>query len=276
MRTKIPLDTRIREFAEKLAASTDAARTSDELLAYLQFAASFHHYSLHNTLLIFMQKPDATRVAGFHAWKSLGRYVRKGEKGIAIMAPIRVKANDNGQEDDAEAEGGVIGFRTVYVFDVEQTEGEPLPPDLCVSRASCSEELTEALVSFARAQEINVEFTAVDGGAYGRSKGGLVEVDDGLESADRFAVLLHELAHEFLNHRHRRSELDRKTREIEAETVAHIVCHHFGVATAAPNYLALNGADGKEVIERLEHIVGTIHSLIHGITSHQEIPAQSA
>src|SRR5438093_3150171 len=90
----------------------------------LKTMAQFHRYSFHNVCLIARQRPDATRVAGFHAWRKLGRFVRKGEKGIAILAPIVGRKEAETEDGDSRA---VVGFRAAYVFDVAQTDGEPLP-----------------------------------------------------------------------------------------------------------------------------------------------------
>src|SRR5919205_1244439 len=96
---------------------------SGRLTSLLKTMARFHRYSLHNVCLIMAQRPTATRVAGFHTWRTIGRFVRKGEKGIAILAPIVARRQDS-DDDDSRT---VVGFRTAYVFDVEQTDGAPLP-----------------------------------------------------------------------------------------------------------------------------------------------------
>src|SRR6185295_18462502 len=95
---------------------------SDQLTAMLKTMGRFHRYSLHNICLITSQYPAATRVAGFHTWRALGRFVRKGEKGIAILAPIAVRQRDATSND---ATPHIVGFRAAYVFDVAQTDGDP-------------------------------------------------------------------------------------------------------------------------------------------------------
>lgn len=107
------------EALDRLAALLDAGQ-SDQLTALLKAMARFHRYSFHNVCLIAAQRPAATRVAGFHTWRSLGRFVRKGEKGIVILAPIVARR----RHDDANDETCVAGFRAVHVFDVAQTDGE--------------------------------------------------------------------------------------------------------------------------------------------------------
>jgi len=265
------LQTRISNFVEELAASTDQSRSSPKLLEYLSFTASFHRYSIHNTMLIFMQCPEASRVAGYNKWKSMGRQVKKGEKGIAIFAPMIFKKSKEKGEDEERA----LGFRAVYVFDVAQTEGEDLPAVSCLSNGSCPDNLVASLYQLAQSQEIQVSDSSTLGGAYGRSMGGRIEISSELEGADRFSILTHEIAHELLDHKNRK-EVARKEREIEAETVAHVVCRHFNIPSTAPEYLALYGADGKEVKERLEIIVHAIKQIISGIESHQAVPTPQA
>src|SRR5262249_15236013 len=116
---------------ERLAAAVDALVSSDQWTAWLESRARFHDYSFGNIMLIAFQRPDATQVAGYKAWQSMGRQVRKGEHGIAILAPIvrRVKDEETGKYQDARDDAGqrVVRFRTLYVFDVEQTYGDELP-----------------------------------------------------------------------------------------------------------------------------------------------------
>src|SRR5438876_10458449 len=97
---------------------------SERLTSLLTTMARFHRYGLHNVCLIVAQRPTAARVAGFHTWRTVGRFVRKGEKGIAIMAPIIARRREDASEDESRT---IAGFRAVYVFDVEQTDGAPLP-----------------------------------------------------------------------------------------------------------------------------------------------------
>lgn len=262
------LQHQIRQFVTDLATATEGAKSSASILAYLKTAAQFHDYSLNNTLLIYMQKPDATRVMGFHGWRKLGRFVKKGERGIAILAPVTFKVNrDNHREVPAGEEEPeiVTRFRTVFVFDISQTEGLALPEPPVLTGAECSDDLALALTLFADAQGITVRSEKMTGSAMGVSRGGTIVIDETLDGADRFAVLVHETAHEMLNHRGRRDELDKKAREIEAESIAYTVCQHFGVDCTAPAYLALHGADAKDVTARLESIVGTIQAIINGI-----------
>jgi antirestriction protein ArdC len=115
------------EALDRLAAELQAGR-SEALKNYLAVMGRFHRYSWGNTLLIASQRPDATRVAGFHAWHQVGRSVKKGEKGIMILAPMVVKPKETTPDRESLDEAvRVAGFRTAYVFDLKQTEGQPLP-----------------------------------------------------------------------------------------------------------------------------------------------------
>jgi antirestriction protein ArdC len=153
-------------------------------------------------------------VAGFHTWRSVGRFVRKGEKGIAILAPIVRRRCEETQDDESRV---IVGFRTAYVFDLEQTDGAPLPQTADVT--GDPGEHTPALKRAIAAHGIGIEYAENLGGALGLSCGGCIRVLNGLSAASEFAVLTHEFAHELLHRSHDRPE-SRDTRELEAEAVA--------------------------------------------------------
>ena len=108
---------KVKEYHEKLVEGVRKVLESKEFKEFLPFSARFHRYSFGNTLLIWCQRPEATRVAGMKAWNFMGRYVKKGEKGIAIFAPLLKKFKENGPEADKKVEK-LIGFRAVYVWDI--------------------------------------------------------------------------------------------------------------------------------------------------------------
>jgi antirestriction protein ArdC len=118
------LNAGIRRTIEQLANETDAARQSELFRDYLKTSAAFWDYSWHNQMLIWRQKPDASFVGGFNTWLKCGRYVRKGEKGIAILAPMFFKDK---KPEGTQEETTRIWFKVVYVFDISQTDGTPLP-----------------------------------------------------------------------------------------------------------------------------------------------------
>jgi antirestriction protein ArdC len=124
------IESRIKE----LATRTEEAKASEEVTQYLRFLSRFHRYSLHNTMAIWIHCPNATHVAGYNAWMKLGRYVRKGERGIPIFAPCTQAVPKGEEEDDEKKTRKVIGYKVVYVFDASQTEGKPLPEAPIVAR----------------------------------------------------------------------------------------------------------------------------------------------
>lgn len=230
----VDLMNKVESGLRDLADLTDEARTSDEVLTYLEFMAHFHDYSFYNTMSIYLHNPTATRVAGFTTWKKLGRRVRKGEKGIPILAPCFVRKSKQNDEDDVEK--SIAYFKVVYVFDVSQTDGEPLPE--APITASCGDEgLLPILEQVVAQHGVKLAYKTMRGSHHGTSFGGRIEVDARLDEGGKVAVILHELAHELL-HQNGRST-SRQQEELEAEAVAYVVSSHFGLKTASANYLAL-------------------------------------
>ena len=255
---------------------------SEKLRRYLAMLARFHRYSLGNVLLIGWQRPDATRVAGFHAWKKLGRRVKRGEKGIRILAPIVRRrrrlgedeetdaAHGEGEDDDA-AEEEVAAFRTVCVFDVAQTQGRPLPE---FARAEGDpREHADRLRQFIKSKGIELALSDRTGGAEGYSTGGKIVVRRGLEPAEEFSVLVHEMAHELLHQDDAAREQSRTVRETEAEAVAFVVCQAVGLEarSSATDYIHLYDGDKKTLMASLGRIRATAVEIIEGIAQ-QETP----
>jgi hypothetical protein len=190
---------------------------SEVLTQYLSAMARFHNYSFGNVMLIARQKPDATYVAGFRTWNSLGRFVRRGEKGILILAPmIGRKKGDAAPEvnDDAkDSQAQLYGFRAVYVFDISQTEGKELPT-LTEVHGDVSG-YRERLVKFVEAQGVALNYSDEIAPAKGLSQGGKITLLAGMEPAEEFSTLVHEIAHEMVhrrrpqNHDHEGNSRDR-------------------------------------------------------------------
>ena len=158
----------------------------------------FHNYSFGNILEIARQKPDATRVAGFYAWHQLGRKVKKGEHGIRILAPmigVRRKKDEEAERDiRTQNQAVLVGFRAAYVFDVSQTEGNPLP-EFSERVSGNAGEYRDRLVDFVIGQGIELEFKESIAPALGMSYGGKIALLPGQSSAEEFSTLVHELAH---------------------------------------------------------------------------------
>jgi antirestriction protein ArdC len=254
----------------KLAAALESGK-SEALVNYLSVMSRFHRYSWSNCLLIALQRPGASRVAGFHSWRKLGRHVRKGAKGIAILAPMifKKKADDKATEDEQTR---VFGFRTAYVFDVEDTEGADLPEFATV--AGDPRQYTDRLVEFVAANGIRLEYSDDIAPAKGMSRGGNIVLLPGMSPAETVSVLAHETAHEFLHRGTRRAETTTTIRETEAEAVAFVVCHAIGLktGTAASDYIQLWRGDKATLSESLQFIQSTAVQILTAIGASQDGP----
>ncbi len=246
---------------------------SDTMKNFLAAMSRFHRYSFGNIMLITLQRPDATHVAGFRTWKKFNRWVKKGEKGIVIMAPmtIRSKSTDTGTDTDggSDENRAFTRFKAVYVFDVAQTEGEPLPEPACVR--GDPGELTDKLKAFVAAEGITLEYAATLGGADGVSSSTSITLQQGLEPAHEFHVLVHELAHETLHHRDRDARPERTVRETEAEAVAFVVSHAMELDTngAASDYIQLYRGNPETLAASLTRIQQTAARIIEAIAAAQ-------
>jgi hypothetical protein len=210
-----------------------------------------------------MSRHDATWVAGFQKWRSMGRSVKKGEKGIAILAPLMFRV-DPDDPDNKNTELG--GFKVVYVFDVSQTDGEPLPEPPEWKSPEKNAELNRKLTEFAISHNIVVIEKEQPGEVQGRSLKGAVEIDPSAGTK----TLVHEIAHELL-HIEGSPKLHVNIRELEAESVAYVVCKHFGLdGLASPNYVALHGADAKMIMAHLERIRNTSTEIIKTIKTEDD------
>ena len=231
-----------------------AGGQSEQLQNYLAAMARFHRYSVSNVFLILLQNPDATHVAGYHTWRSLGRHVKEGEKGIAIIAPMRMASKEeSGSEQPAEGESR-IRFRTAYVFDVSQTDGEPLP-DIGQTKGDPGA-FSERLRGLVKQMSIELEFADDLGGALGVSKGGKIAIKSDLSPAQEFSVLVHELAHEILHHKKGVEKPTKTLRETQAEAVAYIVAQGIGLdaGESSTNYIQLYQGDAKTLMNSLEEV----------------------
>ena len=250
---------------QELAAALEQGR-SDTLIRYLDMLARFHKYSFGNCILIACQRPDATLVAGFERWRQLGRYVKKGEHGIAILAPVtyrRRTCEASEEQDEAEARAErVLGFRAVHVFDVSQTEGEPLA-EFAATSGDPGQKLAR-LEEIVRGKGIELSYAPIPGGALGVSEGGRITVLPTLSPAETFSVLAHELAHELLHRSERRQETTKTIRETEAEAVAYVVCRAVGLdcSTKSSDYIQLYAGDKALLVQSLDHIQQVASSII--------------
>ena len=231
-----------------------------------QSAALKQYLAVMSRLLIYSQYPRATRVGGYHFWLKLGRHVRKGEKGIAILAPMVGRKRSSDDEQLAEDERTrVFGFRACHVWDVNQTDGKPLA-EFATVKGDPQHYLTR-LIEFVRSQNIALEYDSAIAPARGVSSGGKITLLPDLSPAEHLATLAHECAHEILHRGERRKETTHMVRETEAEAVAFIVCSAIGldVNSASADYVLLHGGDKATLAESLALIQQTASVILQAI-----------
>ncbi|WP_188873095.1 ImmA/IrrE family metallo-endopeptidase [Halarchaeum rubridurum] len=283
----------IEVWVEDLITHVEEARGSEAFQEWLDVQSRFHDYSYRNTLLITLQCPEATKVAGYRAWQEeFDRHVQEGESAIWIWAPIITKQcpecenspnyherNDCEYDETPPEEWseGLVGFRPASVFDVSQTEGEPLP-ELETAATGDAGDLVTVLEDAAAELDVEVRLVNADEWIHGQVEGickprqsdepPLVEVRDRANEADLAVTLVHELAHALL-HGAISDPLARSEQELEAEAVAYIVGRHYGLDTSNSSfYLAAWAGDDPEAIrERLGRISRTAQQLIDVVDS---------
>lgn len=264
-------DEKVRKLAEealnRLSADLEVGK-SESLQNYLASMGRFHRYSWGNVLLISSQRPSATQVAGFHTWHNLDRSVKKGEKGIMILAPVLVRDKDHPTASPQHASKSeeifrLAGFRTAYVFDVSQTEGKPLPE--FAKTTGDVKDYAEKLKASVASHGITVEYNASIAPAQGLSTGGRIQLMPGMAPAEEFSVLAHELAHEMLHHGKDTAMPSKLVRETQAEAVAFVVCRGVGLETntAAADYIALYNGDKKTLAASLWVIQDTSAKILN-------------
>jgi hypothetical protein len=265
-----------KEKIEELAQELERGQ-SGTLKTYLSAMAKFPRYSVNNTLLILAQKPDAERCAGLRTWNRLGRYIRKGEHGIAILAPCvkrpkrdTVTAKRAAQvrptrAEEEEADEVVVGFRGAYCFDVSQTEGCPIPSFAAVSGNPGP--YTERLAAFATGRGIKLEYSRRIAPALGACIDDTIVLLPDLPPAEQLSTLAHEVGHALLHPGDGREPISKTMRETEAEAVAFVVCQTLGLdsVAASADYLMLYQGDTKTLAASLERIQRTAAEIITAI-----------
>ena len=268
------LNAGIRSTIEQLANETDAARQSELFRTYLKASAAFWDYSWHNQMLIWKHRQDASFVGGFNTWLKCGRFVRKGEKGIAILAPMFFK-DKRQTADGGDADTKRIWFKVVYVFDISQTDGTPLPELPTKSVGERGEDMLNRLLHFARSRGITVAFVEKCrlNGAAGTSRGTEIEIRTAeTDLTTQAATLAHEIAHSLLHWTadgykitsRDGQEIDKKQRELEAEATAYTVCSYFGIQSPSDFYLATYSVTPAMLLEAVETIAKTAKTILDG------------
>ncbi|HMJ77979.1 MAG TPA: ArdC-like ssDNA-binding domain-containing protein [Iamia sp.] len=243
---------RLAQAHDELVAAVEAMTGGEEWRRLLSVARRFHTYSVNNLLLICRQRPDATRVAGYQTWQSLGRQVRRGERGLAILAPCTYARSNDGKGDDpptasTDDQGGegrpsrvLRGFKVVHVFDVSQTDGDPLPEaPVTILSGETPAELTDRLATLIQAEGYTFTLGPLPPGYDGAN--GLTDHDqrvvivrDDLPDAQRAKTTAHELAHVLMHGTSPRPR--RSVVEVEAESVAFLVCGSAGLPSDAYSF----------------------------------------
>ncbi|MGA3185463.1 MAG: ArdC-like ssDNA-binding domain-containing protein [Candidatus Dormibacteria bacterium] len=271
--------------AELLATLADGVAdltSSTAWRAWLDVQRRFHRYSWGNTLLIAAQCPDATRVAGFHAWLRLGRHVRKGEHGIAILAPVvpRLRVVDADSGDERWVAGRPHAFRVAHVFDVSQTDGEELaPPPVTRLEGGDPKDWYTQLRDVAHSLEFTVEEDYLPDDVNGDCNHALRQIRIEVRNGQRQQVktLAHELGHAILHAD--RAGLCREQAELEAESVAYVVCAGLGIDTSEYSfgYLAVWAGGGEQarraIAESAQRIQTAAHRVLDAVTPGAEAVA---
>jgi len=256
----------IKGWIEKLTAELQEGQTQG-FLAFLEKAGRFHRYSARNVTLILQQRPEATLVAGVKRWNQLGRKVRKGEKGIAILAPTlkRVEVVD-GATGEVQEERRLAGFHTAYVFDIAQTEGEPLKPR--------EEEIPQGPALYQRlkaACPVEVQEGLLSGGALGKTDGQRIVLAAGESATCKAETLLHEWAHLLLHYDG--GAYGQTVGELEAEAVAYAVGRELGLPMRMSRDYILSW---RGTVEKLEASLERIQRAAREILLAVETPVEAA
>jgi len=264
------------EILDSLTEGIATLTRSDAWRRHLDVARRFHSYSFGNVILIHRQAPQATRVAGFNTWLKLGRHVRKGERGIAILAPCVYKV-DQEDDDQDEARRVLRGFKVAYVFDVEQTEGEDLPEVCRRLQGEAPADAFDRLAQVAQGLGYSVERQEL-GTANGDCNFTLRRIRVSNEVSDVQAVktLAHELAHAVL---HENAVVDRASAELEAESVAYILSAELRLDSSdyTFGYVATWAGGGDEALAGIraagERIQGAARRLLTALEAVTQCPS---
>lgn len=288
----------LKEITERLEQGVQELFTSERYREYLNTMAKFHNYSFNNTLLIAMQKPDATLVAGYQAWqKKFNRHVLRGEKGIQIISPAPIREKEevekidpltnepilkaDGQPETEIIEHVIPRFKVATVFDISQTDGEPLPN-------LGGEDLTEAVDDFEIFMEAirsvstaPIRFAEMEGTSHGyyHNVDKEIVIKSGMSESQTMKTAIHEVTHALLHDKELMEEQgvekDKMTKEVEAESVAYIVCQHFGLDSSEYSFPYIagwsSGRDMKELRASMDLIRKTAGDFIENMTERLQV-----
>lgn len=277
---------KLKEITDRLEQGIAELFDSERYKEYLKVMSKFHNYSFRNTVLIAMQKPDASLVAGFSAWKNkFERNVMKGQKGIKIIAPSPYKIKQEMQKIDPHTQKPIIGkdgkpvteekevtipaYKVVSVFDVSQTEGKELP-DIAVDELTGDvDRYKDFFAALEKTSPVPIAFENIEGGSHGyyHLEDKRIAINEGMSELQTLKTAIHEIAHAKLHDidlnapkDEQQPHIDRRTREVEAESVAYTVCQHYGLDTSDYSFgYVARWSSGRELSE-LKSSLETIRS----------------
>ena len=277
---------KLKEITDRLEQGITELFDSERYREYLRVMSKFHNYSFNNTLLIAMQKPDASLVAGFSAWKNnFGRNVIKGQKGIKIIAPSPYKVKQEMKKIDPHTQQPIIGkdgkpvteekeitipaYKVVSVFDVSQTEGRELP-DIAVNELTGDvERYRDFFAALEKTSPVPIGFEQIPGSSHGyyHLEDKRIAIDEGMSEIQTLKTAIHEIAHAKLHdidlnapENEQQPRIDRRTREVEAESVAYTVCQHYGLDTSDYSFGYVAGWSSGRELSELKNSLETIRS----------------
>ena len=277
---------KLKEITDRLEQGITELFESERYREYLRVMSKFHNYSFNNTLLIAMQKPDASLVAGFSAWKNnFGRNVMKGQKGIKIIAPSPYKVKQEMKKIDPHTQQPIIGkdgkpvteekeitipaYKVVSVFDVSQTEGKELP-DIAVDELTGDvERYRDFFAALEKTSPVPIGFEQIPGSSHGyyHLEDKRIAIQEGMSELQTLKTAIHEIAHAKLHdidlnapENEQQPRVDRRTREVEAESVAYTVCQHYGLDTSDYSFGYVAGWSSGRELSELKNSLETIRS----------------
>ena len=277
---------KLKEITDRLEQGIAELFDSERYREYLKVMSKFHNYSFRNTVLIAMQKPDASLVAGFSAWKNnFERNVMKGQKGIKIIAPSPYKIKQEMQKIDPHTQKPIIGkdgkpvteekeitipaYKVVSVFDVSQTEGKELP-DIAVDELTGDvDRYKDFFAALEKTSPVPIAFENIEGGSHGyyHLEDKRIAINEGMSELQTLKTAIHEIAHAKLHDidlnapkDEQQPHVDRRTREVEAESVAYTVCQHYGLDTSDYSFGYVAGWSSGRELSELKSSLETIRS----------------
>ena len=276
---------KLKEITDRLEQGIAELFDSERYKEYLKVMSKFHNYSFRNTVLIAMQKPDASLVAGFSAWKNnFERNVMKGQKGIKIIAPSPFKIRQEVEKIDPHTQKPIIGkdgkpvteekevkipaYKVVSVFDVSQTEGKELP-DIAVDELTGDvDRYKDFFAALEKTSPVPIAFENIGGGSHGyyHLEDKRIAINEGMSELQTLKTAIHEIAHAKLHDidlnapKDEQPRVDRRTREVEAESVAYTVCQHYGLDTSDYSFGYVAGWSSGRELSELKSSLETIRS----------------